>query len=457
MTQITSRINAHGQAVVDGWRTFWFSREPAYTLGLVRIAFGALVLYWALEFGRDLYDLFGVNGMVPPSPSPPPLWSVFDIYPGDGALLVGWIVLIVAAIALTVGWHSRIAAILVFILVLSFQRRDPWIFNSGESLMRIEALFLALAPCGGALSLDQSRRTGSFWSAQEREIWPIRLMQIQVSIIYLCTVVAKLRGDTWQNGTAVSYSLRIQDLQLLSPPSWLTDNVFIVNAMTWGTLLIEVAIGILVWNRRCRLWVLLAGVALHLGIMLFIVIGPFSLAMFVLYLAFIPADRAKAIAVGAEKRWTALVARLRRRDVAPDDGSGPEDGIPNGRDEQIGENDEVAEDERNDRHLAVPVVTASRSDKDLAPPKRDGHIRVLDDAPRRRPTDVSTNGHRWRLADAPPNGHPRRVVRPVPVPVPVPERGSDEPSSGRHARGRATTDVDRSFHWPEDVRARITD
>ena len=52
----------------------------------------------------------------------------------------------------------------------------------------------------------------------------------------------------------------------------------------------ELAIAVLVWNRRLRFWVLGAGVLMHLAMMINLNIGFLSLAMFVLYLAFVPPD-----------------------------------------------------------------------------------------------------------------------------------------------------------------------
>ena len=57
-------------------------------------------------------------------------------------------------------------------------------------------MFLALSPCGAGLSLDQRRRTGKFWSAETRPSWPIRLFQVQLSLIYLSAVRSKLAGET---------------------------------------------------------------------------------------------------------------------------------------------------------------------------------------------------------------------------------------------------------------------
>jgi hypothetical protein len=278
---------------IDGWRAFWFAPQPAYTLGLVRAAFGALAVAWALALLPDLYDLFGERGVAPQPTHWAYQWSVFEFWTSDTALLIGWVVLLVAAIALTVGWHSRLAAVIVFVLIQSFMQRDRWAFNGGDALISIEAMFLALSSCGAALSLDQRRRTGSFWSAQSRAPWVIRLLQVQLTVIYLVNVQAKLAGEAWLDGSAASYAWRAWPL--FHAPEWLTGNALLVNVATWGTILIELAIAVLVWNRRCRPWVLLAGVALHLSIMVTLSVGFHSLAIFVLYLAFVPWERVQEL------------------------------------------------------------------------------------------------------------------------------------------------------------------
>jgi hypothetical protein len=206
---------------------------------------------------------------------------------------------------MTVGWHSRFAAILVFVLITSFHRRAAYIFNAGDAIITIVALILALSCCGAALSLDQRRRTGSFWSAQTLAPWPIRLLQVQVTLIYLVSVQAKLSGGkSWADGSAVFYAWRTDGRwALLSTPEWLSANAILVNALTWGTLVIELAIAVLVWNRRWRFWVLAAGVVMHVTMMLNMNVGFFSVAMFVLYLAFVPAETVQTMPGKLKTRW----------------------------------------------------------------------------------------------------------------------------------------------------------
>ncbi len=300
-------------AAVQTWRMFWFRLQPAYTLGLVRMAFGVVVIGWTLSLLPDLHQLFGPNGIAPQQPGGAFQWGVFAIWTSDRALLVGWAVLLVSSVALTVGWHSRLAALGVFVLILSFQHRDPWVFNSGDFVVRIEALFLVLSPCGAALSLDQRRGTGTFWSAQQRPRWPVRLMQVQMSLIYLASALAKLNGAAWPQGTAVSYALRLEDMLLLPTPHWLTNSALLINAATWAILAVELSLAILVWNRRLRPWVLTAGVVMHTAIMVTITVGFFTLAMFVLYLAFIPPETVQHLPRSAKSMATKPAVVIRRR------------------------------------------------------------------------------------------------------------------------------------------------
>jgi hypothetical protein len=200
----------------------------------------------------------------------------------------------------------------VYVLVMSFEYRDPWVFNSGDILIRVEALILALSPCGAALSLDRRRSTSTFWSAQIRAPWAIRLLQIQLSLIYLATVRAKMDGNAWPQGTAVSYALRLQDMLILPTPQWVTTNALLMNVATWGTLALELSIGILVWNKRFRPWVLAAGVVMHSLIMITIAVGFFAPAMFVLYLAFIPPETLQRLPKTIKHVGAQLLAFLRR-------------------------------------------------------------------------------------------------------------------------------------------------
>jgi hypothetical protein len=255
------------------------------------------MVVWALALLPDLNRVFGEQGVAPQYPRVQYQWGVFEWWSGDTALLIGWIVLLLAAFAMVVGWHSRIAAVLVFVLTLSFVRRGLYMFNAGDTILLVVAMVLALSCCGAALSLDQRRRSGSFWSAQTMAQWPIRLLGVQLSLIYLVSVQAKLSGGKdWVDGSAAFYTSRTDGRWAwVEVPEWLFGNAVLVNVATWTTLAVELAVAVLVWNKRCRFWVLAAGVVLHLTLMLTMNVAFFSAAMFVLYVSFVPWEFVQSI------------------------------------------------------------------------------------------------------------------------------------------------------------------
>ena len=275
---------------IAAWRRFWFEPTDMTTLGLARIAFGLVAVAWTFSLLQYLDAFFGPRAVQIDSLADGAQWTLLNLAGSERAVIALWCVLLAGSVALTLGWHSRIAALVVFIGVMSFERRNGFVFNAGDALVRIEALFMLLGPCGAALSLDRRRTAGSFWSAQIRAPWLLRLMQVQLSLIYLSAVREKFAGATWHDGTAVSYALRLPDLAVFSAPAWLSTDPLLMNLATWGTLAMELGLGILIWNRRWRLWVLAAGVVMHTLILLSLAVAFFTVAMFVLYIAFLPPE-----------------------------------------------------------------------------------------------------------------------------------------------------------------------
>lgn len=273
-------------------------------MALFRIAFGLVVLGWTISLAPPLYDFFGADGVLPGHPDAGPgSWGVLEISSSGTAVTLLYLTLLVAALCLVVGFRTRVAAAVVWLSLVSFGRRDPWVLNSGDLMLTVLAFYLVFMPSGAALSVDRWLGGKSrFWEFPAKSVWPLRLIQVQVSIMYFFAVWEKVRGTTWNDGTAVSYAFRIGDLERFPIPAFVTDSLVLVSLMTYGTLVIELALAVLVWNGKLRPWVLLGGVALHVGIDFSVRVGFFSLAALVAYVAFLPP--------GAVSAW---VYRLRDR------------------------------------------------------------------------------------------------------------------------------------------------
>jgi hypothetical protein len=269
------------------WDRFWFEPTSTSPVGIWRICFGLMAVGWTISLAPDLFTFFSDDGFMQEQPVGQ-AWSVLGWLPGDATLVLLYVLTLAGALLVTVGCFSRLASILVFVGVVSFTRRDPYVFNAGDNLLRAMAFYVMLTPSGAALSVDRWRRARErFWDSPKHAPWALRLMQIQLSVVYLSGVWGKLQGPLWNDGTAVYYALELEDIDRLPLPSVLGHSLLLINLQTYGTIAVEAAIGILVWNRVARVYVLAIGALLHLTIDYAILVGFFSFAMLAAYTTFI--------------------------------------------------------------------------------------------------------------------------------------------------------------------------
>jgi hypothetical protein len=295
--------------VVNAWERFWFTPVETSTFMLFRLAFGLVAVGYTISLAPALFAFYSDDGILPAQPAynGTLAWGLLDWFPSDGAVVLFYFLLLIAAIAVLVGFQTRVAALVFFVCLISFGRRNPWVLNSGDLLVQVLAFYMLFMPAGLAISVDRWLKDArGLWDFPARAIWPLRLVQVQVSILYIAAVWAKVRGTTWNDGTAVSYAFRIEDVSRFPVPGFVTDSLILANLMTFGTLAVELSIGILVWNRVLRPWVLLLGVGLHLGIDYAVRVGFFSYAVLVAYVAFVPPDAARSLILGTRDRLSRL-------------------------------------------------------------------------------------------------------------------------------------------------------
>lgn len=269
------------------WDRFWFEPRSIAPLVPLRIVLGLVVAFWGLSLVFDATSFLGPDGVLPIVPEVRARVGLLQVFTGDLAAFLVVALLVPAGLAIALGWRTRVATVVAFLLLLSVSRRNPWILNSGDALLRHAVLFLAMTPAGAAISVDRWRRhRDRFWEIPVAAPWGLRLIQIQVSTMYLFSVFEKVRGDAWTDGTALADVWRIGDVARYTMPLFLHDSLLVSNLMTFGTLAIELALAVLIWNRAARPWVILSGVLLHLGIEVMMAVGFFSTVSMALYLSF---------------------------------------------------------------------------------------------------------------------------------------------------------------------------
>lgn len=249
-------------------------------MAALRVVCGILVLGWVVSYLPDAQAFLGANGVAPQAVDLGAGWWTLPVSPyADCALLA------LAALAMTLGWHTRTSSAVVALLLTVVQRQNTYVLDSGDNLMREMCIYVALMPSGETWSLDARHRP-----AQLRSPWALRLLQVQISILYLFAMMSKLHGDPWQDGSAVGTILQVGDLQRLAVPHVIANSVLVSALLTYGTLITEGFLIVGLWYPKTRWWAMGAGIAMHLGIEATIMVGWFSLTTISCYLAFVPAS-----------------------------------------------------------------------------------------------------------------------------------------------------------------------
>ncbi|HEY9676996.1 MAG TPA: HTTM domain-containing protein [Drouetiella sp.] len=285
--------------IVDFWNKFWFEPVSPAPLCLFRICFGTLVLISALLWLPDLLAYFGPKGMVSVTTiqqfEKGLRFSILFMSPQSETLVVTlYLVLVISAIAVTVGFITRASLIVLFLTLVSFHHRDAAILHSGDTLLRIFNFLLIFSPCGEMFSFDKRHiPLESQWEIK-CNCWTQRLLQLQLAAVYCQTSLAKSVGHTWWDGTAVYYAVRLQEFQKFSTP-YLFDQLWTCRILTYSTLAIEGSLWTLVWFRKTRYIVLAAGLVMHLGIDWTMNIPLFEYTMIIAYLNFLDASDLRKI------------------------------------------------------------------------------------------------------------------------------------------------------------------
>ena len=280
------------------WNEFWFQPISSIPLGMFRLVFGLLVLAYGLLLLPERFIWFSNRGVLSLADSIAyngvNAWSIhLDLLAFRGAdhwLTAFFAVFLLAGLFLTLGLWTRTSAVIVYLCINTLHNRNGAIHNSGDTVMIVFSAYLVLSSAGAACSLDRLWR---IFKGRENDEpphtapWAQRLMQLQVAIIYLGASLSKVGGEKWVNGTAAYYPLHLPESARFPTPG--SDLLWVINLVTWGTITMELALATLIWVPRLRLYVILGGVLLHLGIEYSLNIPLFSFMMIASYMTFLTA------------------------------------------------------------------------------------------------------------------------------------------------------------------------
>lgn len=274
-------------------------------LEIIRMGVASVVLCLYGLLGADFLALYGPNGWIniaaAQRPSAAPWVQSLLFYIDTPAQMWAFYgVFVAATTALLVGWRTSWVKWLVLIGQISLVQRNPAIQYGVDNILSSLLLLLCFAPIGRDYSLDRARELRRLkteqglaaWHAAAHSQWAsviVLLIQLQMAVFFFYAGIEKLRGDTWWDGIALWRALVNHEYQNV-PLQFFARHFWLINLLSYGTILLELAYPFLIWGRRTRPWMLGSAILLHLGIALFMGLYAFSAAMIVGHLAFVRAE-----------------------------------------------------------------------------------------------------------------------------------------------------------------------
>lgn len=334
------------------WWRFWVElfarRERGTNLAALRMAVGCAVLYsllsvWAADLVEPLWfdhvhgglqdanrtwllDLLG-------GATPGVIWSLFWIAVGT-------------ALCVVVGFGGRIATFTLLQAYAALVATNPNTSGGGDLLITNALWLLTLGAPTATLAVDCRLRTGGWSSDRLVSAWPRYLFVFQLVVVYFAAGIQKTSVHWTPGGGYLALHYVLQEPTWIRwDPTWfeaLSPITRVATAVTWHWEQLALLLLLVYYYRYTRErpgrlrrlfnrrdlrkpWAFI-GIGLHVGILLVINVGPFSLISMAYYLALWTPDELEG---GAARLWRRLRRRpsgLRDQDHAAAGGQGQVEG-----------------------------------------------------------------------------------------------------------------------------------
>ena len=283
-------------------KSWTYYEQPTIGLSLYRVILSFLVLKNAIFYLPMAEELFGANGIVPFNDYITLMGYFkinFLIYPFNVqfASQIFLVIIIILACCFMFAIGNKLVGILFLICVFSLNQRNGFILDGSDNVISTTLPFLIFSDSYKYFRYDEKSIVTRHLSLKNKSIIQLSVffsfmcliaLKIQICYVYFFTALHKLQGDMWLNGTAIYYTMRVQEFMATKWNIPLTQNHYFVVMSTYFTIFWELSFCYLVWFRSTRLFILFFGTILHIGIWIFMRIDNFSWIMIASYLFFIP-------------------------------------------------------------------------------------------------------------------------------------------------------------------------
>lgn len=288
-------MNSPSRSFAPSWLAkiehFFFASERPVGLALVRMAIALVLLIPTLHRVFRVRELYSQDG------APTPIWLSYsqpDFLPiPTSPVAMGlYAVLILSLITTCVGWRTRLSLAVAAGLTAYFGMLDMISTITKYTVVATHVLaILAMSNCGHLWSVDAwlARRRGTPLP-EEAAVWPRRLIQILIGVVYLGSTMTKLHTPAFFTGDHLRYWM-LTNVNVANPlGEFLTQYPGLIISMAYVTVVWEILFLFVAWRGVPRLIMLGLGVFFHVMTMLTLGLYVFPLIYFAIYLAW--ADQA---------------------------------------------------------------------------------------------------------------------------------------------------------------------
>ncbi|HEV3342513.1 MAG TPA: HTTM domain-containing protein [Pirellulales bacterium] len=286
-------------------RRRWFLRGfaiDARSLAAFRMAMAGVLLFDLAERARNLADHYTDWGVFPRAAraamdengsTNAGSWA-WSLHMATGTTWGQAVLFLVAgffAVWLLIGYRTRLAAVICWLLTVSIYYRSPVVSDVGDTVLRTTLFWAIFLPLGAAASVDARLRRCDRPTPREIASIPAAALILQVCMAYWTAAAEKTTAVWLTDHTALHYALSLDGFatplghQLLAYPrllAWLTASVYWLEWI--GPALVLCPFG----RDLLRLIAVLAFWAFHLGIVLTMGLGTLPWVSIAVWTLFLP-------------------------------------------------------------------------------------------------------------------------------------------------------------------------
>lgn len=239
-------------------------------LDYFRMFLGFIIFWNAITQIKEVHALTQAQGYFPfktYKAGRPKGFSILDFFPQfENAAIIVTGLLCFVSVLFGFGYYTPYSTIVLYILLISLNRRTFIVRGSDDYLMIIFIFFLIFYDLGFTKSA-------------------LLLLKLQVSTVYLHAFFHKMKQQNWRDGTAIRNTVLRQEWGR----EWIKVRMTprLSKALTYFTLACQFLIPIMLWIPYLKILAIVLGVVLHLGMMLTLRLGTFAPLMITAYLLFL--------------------------------------------------------------------------------------------------------------------------------------------------------------------------